>query len=224
MISCTTPTTHTLPALLAIPSVTVMVVNLFYRSPFLLPEAGFGYLIPRSISFSQNPECALGVVYDSYSSVGQDAAPGTKVTVMLGGHWWDAFDHYPSEEEGVEMAIAVLRRHLNITDVPDKMMVGLQEDCIPQYTVGHEMRLKSAHSQLMGAFKGKLSVAGNWVEGVGLNDCVRGARDLVLKLKGTAGAVDDATGLEDFQASRRWVQTKILRGVANANVQGRDVD
>lgn len=207
-LSITTPRVKTLSL---IQYVTVMVVNLFYRDQFLLSEPGFGYLIPRSIPFEQNPERALGVVYDTFSSVGQDKAAGTKLTVMLGGHWWDDFTHYPSSEEGVDMAKAVLKRHLNIDIEPDKTLATFQRNCIPQYTVGHEQNLASIHSELMRGFKGKLSVAGSWIDGVGLNDCVRGARDLVMKLKGGSKmghTLDNVTGLEEFQKPRKWAQTK----------------
>ena len=185
-----------------------MVVNLYYRSPSLLPERGFGYLIPRSVPFEQNPECALGVVFDSDSTVGQDTASGTKVTVMLGGHWWDSFGGagYPSSEEGVSMAKAVLRRHLGVTEEPETTQVGLQKDCIPQYVVGHEAKLKSTHFSLLSAFKGKLSVAGNTYTGVGLNDCVRAARDVVLAIKDKEGG--QITGLEEFSKPREWVEGK----------------
>lgn len=77
------------------PSVTVMVVNLFYSNPSLIPVRGFGYLIPRSVPLEQNLECGLGVVFDSESSIGQDTASGTKVTVILGGHWWSDWPSIP---------------------------------------------------------------------------------------------------------------------------------
>lgn len=184
---------------------TVMVVNLYYNDPNILPERGFGYLIPRSISFDQNPECALGVVFDSDTTIGQDSVPGTKVTVMLGGHWWDGFDSYPDEEEGAAMAKAILKRHLRIEIEPEVVNVGLQRECIPQYTVGHEERMKRAHGELMSAFKGKLTVAGNSYTGVGLNDCVRAARDAVMGVK----KGEENTGLEEFARPRAWVDTKL---------------
>jgi len=198
-------TTPHLPTLGEINSVTVMVVNLFYPTPDLMPEPGFGYLIPRSVPFDQNPECALGVVFDTYSSIGQDA-PGTKITVMLGGHWWDTFDKYPDHEEGAAMAKAVLRRHLgrSFEGEPEKMMVGLHRDCIPQYEVGHEARLQEAHRDLLAHFKGRLSVAGSSYGGVGLNDCVRGARDAVLALKCGEKGLKPNTGLEKFIGPKAW--------------------
>ncbi|KAL2065147.1 hypothetical protein VTL71DRAFT_4288 [Oculimacula yallundae] len=215
-------TSNALPSLALTHSVTVMVVNLYYKDPHVLPERGFGYLIPRSIPFDQNPECALGVVFDSHAVQGQDTASGTKVTVMLGGHWWDAFDAYPDEEEGINMARSVLERHLKITDEPAATRVSLQRNCIPQYTVGHDSRMQTAHGDLMREFKGKLAVAGNSYTGVGLNDCVRAARDVVMGMK--RGTV--VTGLDDAGSKDLYVQIALPTAVEidaeRRRSQGRD--
>ena len=170
-----------------------MVVNLFFSDPSILPAHGFGYLIPRSIPFAQNPERALGVVFDSDATIGQDSVPGTKVTVMLGGHWWDGWDAFPDEHEGVSMAKAVLRRHLGISVQPEAIRVSFQKNCIPQYTVGHRKRLEQG-SRLLGIFQGRLRVAGNSYSGVGLNDCVRSAKEVVRGLFD----IEQTTGLQWF--------------------------
>ena len=176
------------------PAVTVMVVNLYYSNPSILPARGFGYLLPRSLPFEQNPERALGVVFDSDATIGQDEIPGTKVTVMLGGHWWDGWVAYPDEEMGASMAKAVLKRHLGILEEPQAIHVGLQKDCIPQYTVGHHARMANAHAALK-KFNGRLRVAGSSYTGVGLNDCIRSAKNVVAGL--VEGRNQD-TGLEAF--------------------------
>lgn len=198
-------------SLQATPSVTVMVVNLFFKEEGLVPN-GFGYLIPRSIGFDQNPECALGVVFDSDSTYGQDTVPGTKLTVMLGGHWWDTFDTYPSAEEGEEMARRVLKRHLNITCSPVAVNASLQKDCIPQYTVGHAKRMQEADAELHRAFGGRLGVTGNSYNGVGLNDCIKNAANLVTQVIGDGskgkrplGSLNRISGLEAFKNDGRWV-------------------
>jgi protoporphyrinogen/coproporphyrinogen III oxidase len=193
--------TSSTPSLSGMHAVTVMVVNLYYSDPDILPERGFGYLIPRSIPYEQNPECALGVVFDSDAVQGQDTAPGTKVTVMLGGHWWDGFSSYPDEEEGAAMAKTVLHRHLGIVVEPDAVNVGLQKECIPQYVVGHEKRMRAAHSELLHGFKGQLKVAGNSYTGVGLNDCVLAASNIVAGIKRQSGTGAE-TGLENFAFDR----------------------
>lgn len=197
-IASRSPTTNLSP-LSCTSAVTVMVVNLFYSNPNILPVHGFGYLLPRSVPFEQNPERALGVVFDSDASIGQDDVPGTKVTVMLGGHWWDDFDAYPDEDEGASMAKALLNRHLGIDEKPRAIRVSLQRDCIPQYGVGHEERMEDA-SRRLESFKGRLRVAGNSYTGVGLNDCIRAARDVVTGLVDNTGR----TGLESFVGGKKW--------------------
>ncbi|KAM3414148.1 Protoporphyrinogen oxidase [Cercospora zeina] len=217
-----------------IPSVNVMTVNLYFRSPDL-HEPGFGYLIPRSTPFEQNPERALGVVFDTaYSPSPSDVnmsnwnqmtveqlqearragqminvndfswynmpeppnmqdhveTRGTKLTVMLGGHWWDGWPALPNEQEGVALARSVLERHLGIKEEPEAWQVNLEKDCIPQYTVGHEQRLKDAHNNIWRQYKGRLRVAGNWMSSPGVNDCLRSAYEVVKNIS------RDATGLE----------------------------
>lgn len=208
----------------SIPTVNVMTVNLFYSKTQALPpgpgpdQLGFGYLIPRSVPFEQNPERALGVVFDhAYAPLGgsadqptpnitQDELPsgGTKLTVMLGGHWWDGWPAYPDEEEGLAMARSLVRRHLGITDEPELWRVNMQRDCIPQYTVGHQERLQKIHDILQEGFQGRLRVAGNWMEGVGVNDCLRSAWDVCVSLM---DGKSTTTGLENV-GRERYVQVK----------------
>ncbi|KAF2807953.1 Protoporphyrinogen oxidase [Mytilinidion resinicola] len=193
---CTSNSKTVLPELAKTHAVTVMVVNLFYANPKLVPVEGFGYLIPQSIPFQQNPERALGVIFDSDTIKGQDIATGTKLTVILGGHWWDGWSTYPTEDEGVAAAQSILARHLHITDDPVAAQAKLQKDCIPQYTVGHITRMKQTHSQLMAHFKGRLRVVGNSYTGVGVNDCIRAAKDIAQDL----GQYNQKSGLEEIPA------------------------
>ncbi|KAJ5105335.1 Protoporphyrinogen oxidase [Penicillium alfredii] len=165
---------------------TVMVVNLYYSDPNILPAEGFGYLIPRSIPFEQNPECGLGVIFASSSSTGQhpsmpslsvsqDSAPGTKLTVMLGGHYWDGFkeNDYPDHDTAVDMARAMLRRHIGITQAPKVVRTRLQHNAIPQYTVGHLDRMYELSDAVRSEFDHRLVLGGNWYNGVGVGECVR---------------------------------------------------
>jgi oxygen-dependent protoporphyrinogen oxidase len=185
------------------PTVTVMTVNLFYPVPNLAPVTGFGYLIPQSVPFAQNPERALGVIFDSDAIVGQDTASGTKLTVMLGGHWWDGWESYPSEEEGVEMAKAVVERHLGIVGEPVVSHARLARDCIPQYTVGFDERLKAYAEKVKNDYRGRVRMVGNLYHGVGVNDCIRAAWSVACGLRGS-GWRDRATGLERVSDVRDW--------------------
>lgn len=223
-----------------VPTVNVMTVNLYFRTPDM-HEPGFGYLIPRATPFEQNPERALGVVFDTaYSPSPSDVdtknwkhlsagelkaaresgqivnvndfswynmpqtpnmqdhvqSRGTKVTVMLGGHWWDGWPSFPDEKEGLALARSVLERHLGIKEEPEVWQVNFQKDCIPQYTLGHEQRLKDAHNRIWRDYKGRLRVAGNWMSGVGVNDCLRSAYEVAKNFSG------DGTGLERVGEAR----------------------
>lgn len=203
-------------------------MNLYFRTPNLLRRLekypnlqGFGYLIPRSVPFSENPERALGVIFDSdispdlWSSVPAEQL-GTRLTVMLGGHWWDGWTSYPSEAEAVDMATSVLYRHLGISEEPLAAMATLQNDCIPQYKVGHSAQMGKAHEELLKHFDGRVRVAGSSYTGVGVNDCLRSAYDVVQGLKDGTQAPPGSkkrelsgrrTGLERFAWGRPMALT-----------------
>ena len=157
------------------PAATVCVVNLFYDETALLPVQGFGYLIPKSTPKSLNPEGALGVVFDSDATPGLDTAPGTKLTVMLGGPHWKNLpkELLPSNSDAIEMAKGVLAAHLGITQNPILAQANLHVDCIPQYVVGHRTRMANARSAMLNnGHWSRVRVAGSWYNGVAVNDCI----------------------------------------------------
>lgn len=95
----------------------ITVVNLYYLPPSesssssspaapsaydalaaAIPPDGFGYLVPRAVPLSENPECGLGVIFAGNGVMGRmqddDGAEGKKprglkLAILLGGHWWD---------------------------------------------------------------------------------------------------------------------------------------
>lgn len=123
---------------------------------------------------------------------------------MMGGHYWTSRKDHPDKDQAVRMATEVLKRHLNITEKPLLSNATLQKDCIPQYHVGHDKRLGIAHGDLMRAFGGMVSVAGSSFGGVGLNDCIRGARDVAKKI--ATGGEEAVTGLEGWIGEKKWVK------------------
>ncbi|KAL5113232.1 oxygen-dependent protoporphyrinogen oxidase [Pleosporales sp. CAS-2024a] len=185
------------------PYVTVQTINLFYTTPNLNPP-GFGYLIPQSVPFEQNPERALGVIFDSSATSGQDTAPGTKFTVMLGGHWWNGWASFPSDAEALDMAKSVLARHLGIKEEPAVSYVNLSQDCIPQYTVGYEDRLRDFARGIGTEFGGRLRVVGNQFNGVGVNDVITGAWNMARGLRGY-GWKSGSVGLDKVSNDMAWV-------------------
>lgn len=182
-----------------------MIVNFYFAEEDLLPVEGFGYLIPRSVPFEQNPERALGVIFDSDAVQGQDTAKGTKLTVMMGGHYWDGWEEHPTLDEAKEMALNLLNRHLGPLPEPKAAMASLAKDCIPQYTVGHSDRMKAAHWDLARNFGGRLRVAGNSYTGVGVHNCTRAAYDVAANVdEWFKGKAAPKTGLESFAEEPVW--------------------
>ncbi|KAL1877232.1 oxygen-dependent protoporphyrinogen oxidase [Paecilomyces lecythidis] len=180
-------------------AVSVMVVNLYYDNPRLIPYQGFGYLIPQSVPFEQNPERGLGVIFGSDSSVGQDTAPGTKLTVMMGGHWWDGWQEsdFPDPETAVSMARSLLERHLHIKESPAVARARLHRNAIPQYTVGHPSRMQELSRAVRDEFDHRLTLAGSWYSGVGVTDCISQAY-----LSASYGVA--ARRLDDMNGERPW--------------------
>lgn len=172
---------NSLPSLAETHAVTIMTVNLWYPNPNLLADGGFGYLIPSSTP--DNDEGALGVLFDSDLRTSDSEMPGTKLTVMLGGHHWDDWEHFPSEEAGIAMAKAVVQRQLGISET-EEVVAGarLCRDCLPQHFVGHRGRMRDAHYELMSAFQGHLTVAGPSYTTVGVIPAMRAGFDAGMRV------------------------------------------
>ncbi|KAI1178691.1 hypothetical protein F4777DRAFT_586446 [Nemania sp. FL0916] len=199
-----------LPSLAETHAVTIMAVNLWYPNPDLLTHHGFGYLVPSTTP--DNDECVLGVLFDSDLHTGGNEMPGTKLTVMLGGHHWDGWQHLPSEEMGIAMAKEAVRRQLGISE--DEKVVArarLCRECLPQHYVGHRERMRSAHYQLMEAFKGQLSVAGPSYTPVGVLPAMRAGYDAAMSVA--------------FRRPQPWFRVPAASQQADANgKQPRDLD
>jgi protoporphyrinogen/coproporphyrinogen III oxidase len=174
------------------PAVTVAVVNLYYPSgSIIMPIHGFGYLIPKSTP-AENPEDALGVIIVSDGVQGQDRGKfdsGVKLTVMMGGHYWSQQKSYPTDDELLSAANSVVARDLGITADPAISNVALQQECIPQYEVGHWERIQNLEGYLEQTFgQERFKIVGSAVDGVGVNDCILSARTAAKRLQELAMA------------------------------------
>ncbi|KAI2615641.1 hypothetical protein GGR54DRAFT_632059 [Hypoxylon sp. NC1633] len=199
-----------LPSLAETHAVTIMVVNLWFENPEILAQNhGFGYLVPAGTP--DNDEGVLGVLFDSDISLRQDRPGGTKLTVMLGGRYWDEgligqLGVFPNEEAGKELALAAVQRHLGIS--PDERVVAsarLCRDCLPQHTVGHRRRMSRAHRELLTAFHGRLSVAGPSYTTVGVVPSMRAGYDAGMRVARGHGVPYFRDS--DYQLSSFWSAT-----------------
>jgi oxygen-dependent protoporphyrinogen oxidase len=209
---------NTLPSLAATSAVTIRLVNLWSPHPNLnYPHNGFGYLLPQTVPLEQNPHAALGVIFDSDAkpsgaddttpSYG-DTIPGTKLTVMLGGHHWSDLpadflpDAHTSDTAAIQAAKETVQIQLGIpqeawTVCSTKLCV----DCIPQQLPGHIDLMASAHQELLLNFKGKLAVCGGSYTAPGVPGSLRAARDVAAQTTGRERGQKfgvGETGLERF--------------------------
>ncbi|XP_028836093.1 protoporphyrinogen oxidase [Denticeps clupeoides] len=162
--------------------VTVAVVNLEYEGA-ILPEMGFGHLVP---SFEDRG--LLGVVYDSvpFPQHNRPGGPTTRLTVMMGGAWFkEAFGDPDkvTKQMLLERATQAVNSHLSLAVTPKWTYVAVLKDCIPQYHLGHWKRLEtmrkyiSDHNLL-------LTLAGASFDGVSVNDVIFSGRTAAEALVG----------------------------------------
>lgn len=188
-------TGNSLLALATIESVSIMAVNLWYPIENLKPP-GFGYLIPRTVPEEQNPERALGVFFDSdvITERGPDEPPGTKLFVLMGGHYYNGREP-PAEEDAIRQAKAVVERHLGIPQsTPCHALARLNRNCIPQHNVGHSSALRYADQQLHQEFGGRLTVANGAYGRIGAMGALRNGYEAArIAFEGSP-----SNGLADF--------------------------
>ncbi|XP_046736587.1 protoporphyrinogen oxidase [Diprion similis] len=157
--------------LTAIPSVTVAVVNLEFAGNVLEQEA-FGFLVPPNEKLP-----ILGVIFDSCILPPKNS---TVLTVMMGGAWFTKnFGDHPTKEHLLEVAMHHVKSILHIKADLVAHNVAILKDCIPQYVVGHEQRIRRIENYLV-KHKLPLFLCGSSYYGVGLNDVVLSAKQAAL--------------------------------------------
>lgn len=158
----------------SIKSVTVAVVNFSFKRKLLKKEA-FGFLVAPKENLP-----ILGVIYDSCCfSRGEN----TVLTVMMGGYWFkEHFGEKPSEEKLLQLALKQIQNILEINDEPEYFKVNILQNCIPQYTVGHDKRMENIFGYIANKNL-RLSLCGSSYYGVGVNDVILSAKNAVEQIK-----------------------------------------
>lgn len=205
-------TAEKLPSLAETHSVSIMTVNMWYPQEKLKPP-GFGYLIPRSVSREHNAERALGVFYDSdvSAATSPDEPPGTKLFVLMGGHYYDSGAPPPSEADAIEQAKSLLERHLGIpADAPCFALSRFAKECIPQHFVGHNDRMMQADQELRDHFSGRLAVAGGSYSKIGAMGAIRAGYDIARQTAGDPNGWH-TTGLESLEFPEPFVGVPVSK-------------
>jgi protoporphyrinogen/coproporphyrinogen III oxidase len=160
------------------PDVSALIAEITYASLVSLPLAypvervarkldGFGFLAPREEGLR-----TLGSIWNS--SLFAERAPDGWIcaTNFIGG----ATDPHAvelSDEELVGIVHNELRKVLGIEGEPLRLPITRYERAIPQYNIGHRERIAKVEAALHN-YRG-LSLAGNYLHGVSLGDCIKQA-------------------------------------------------
>jgi oxygen-dependent protoporphyrinogen oxidase len=160
------------------PDVSALIAEITYASLVSLPLAypveraarkldGFGFLAPR-----QEGLRTLGSIWNS--SLFAERAPDGWIcaTNFIGG----ATDPHAvelSDEELVGIVHNELRKVLGIEGEPLRLPITRYERAIPQYNIGHRERIAKVEAALHN-YRG-LWLAGNYLNGVSLGDCIKQA-------------------------------------------------
>lgn len=151
----------------------------------------FGYLVPLNnntlyskSSMRPNFEnSTLGIIYDS------DVFPSQQknkdiyaITVMMGGAHAPWISQFNSNEIN-NFAIETIKNQANRFNIEDICHIEshLHKNCIPQYLVGHSLRVKNFKEILYNS-KANISIIGNSINGVGILDSISSSIDLVEEL------------------------------------------
>jgi oxygen-dependent protoporphyrinogen oxidase len=159
----------------AIPTVSTVTVTLGYDlSGMPKPLVGHGYVVPRA----EGRPC-LAMTWSS--SKWRDRTPiGTAQIRLFFGRQGDQGWVDASDEEIHATARAEAADTLAIRAEPEPTVVTRWRDAIPQYELGHRARVAAIESAVQSV--PGLELAGNYLRGVGIPDCVREGREAARRI------------------------------------------
>ncbi|XP_054167440.1 protoporphyrinogen oxidase-like [Oppia nitens] len=155
-----------------ITSVHMAVINLEFKGKLMPDSSGFGFLVP-----SRENSNILGIVYDSCVSPQFNANKDiTRLTVMMGGEWFEEIfgtNDVDNVDKNLVLNYAVdaVRKYLKIGDKPYRHIVSIHKNCIPQYYLGHSLRLAKI-DELVKKHSLNMTLVGASYQGFSVPDCI----------------------------------------------------
>ncbi|MGE0887235.1 MAG: protoporphyrinogen oxidase [Blastocatellales bacterium] len=160
-----------------IPYASLASVPLAYRVEQLGRQAdGFGFLAPRSEGLR-----TLGSIWNSSLFTGR-APEGWVLTTNFIGGATDPEAVTLSDDELISMVHTDLSKALGISGEARRLPITRYERAIPQYEIGHAARVARLEAELQN--HPGLRMAGNYLHGVAIGDCIRQAEQLATEIAG----------------------------------------
>jgi oxygen-dependent protoporphyrinogen oxidase len=155
----------------SIPHTHAITVSLsFDRSQVSHPLNGSGFLVAPE---DQKESLLLACTWTS--SKFPPRAPQGKVLLRAFVNRWVEME----DGELVSAIVETLRLLLGIKGKPERSWVFRWESAMPQYTVGHAKKVARINERLKGL--SRVFLAGNYLTGIGVPDCIRSGREAAEK-------------------------------------------
>lgn len=156
------------------PAVTV---NLSYE-----PEL-YDHVVPRAYGFvvpAQEKRPLLACTFSSRKWPGRDSEERGVLRTYFGGPGMD-WAMRASDEDLIAVSETQLSELIGLYEPAIEATVHRYPLGLPEYRVGHRQRVQSWNEAT--ELHGTLALAGNYMDGVGLPDCVRSGRNAIKKLQ-----------------------------------------
>jgi oxygen-dependent protoporphyrinogen oxidase len=162
----------------SIESTSLVVLNLGFRAADIgHPMQGYGFLVPHN-----EPEFPLLGVLWADSIFPHHAPAGHRLIRVFIGGARDPEAVSQSDDALLARSMDAIRPLLQVRGEPRLVDVCRWKNAVPQNQVGHHERIGRVRS-VVGGLDG-LTLIGNYLEGVSLNDCVRVASKVAEGLAG----------------------------------------
>ena len=159
-----------------IQSVSLAVVNVgFDPGSFPEPPEGFGFLVPKVDTETK----ILGILFASSVFPYQAPEGCHSLRIFVGGVRSAEWVALP-EDELVQKALSELKKYLPFSKPPIAVSVSKWPDAVPQMTPGHVSRIQHLREDLED-YDG-LFLAGNYLKGVSVNDCIVNGRETAVQV------------------------------------------
>ncbi len=135
---------------------------------------GFGFLSPRNEKLTM-----LGCVWNDMIFPFSAPTNSMNLTAIYGGACHPETRDW-SEEQLLSESKRELKKTMNIHEDPDVFHTFTYENGIPQYNIGHSKRIENIFAILEN--HPHVFLTGSYIKGVGINDCVKNAFQLVDNL------------------------------------------
>ena len=151
--------------LLSIPYVSTATVSLAYqKDTFGHALKGFGFVVPR-----KENRRIMAATWTSSKFTGRSPDDAVLLRLFVGGaaHQGMVFQ---SDDEIAGLVKAELREIMGVTAEPLFVRIYRWDRAMPQYTIGHESRVKTIEQLTAGL--GNIHLCGSAYHGIGISDCI----------------------------------------------------